>query len=165
MVLDRNFFELKLTDVVIAIFTPVLAIKTSGLFVETAGLRSAAEKQSRDMEASIKAAIDAVEDGITANQIAVTNSLEQLRAYVTVQELNIQLHRRPPNPGTYGGVVDGQIRFYRLAVVLKNGGGHPAVNAKININHDVFVERIPPSFDFPDSDNFALIGPQARRMG
>jgi hypothetical protein len=33
-----NFFELKLTDIIIAIFTVVLAVKTSGLFVETAGL-------------------------------------------------------------------------------------------------------------------------------
>lgn len=30
-----NFFELKLTDAVIALFTVVLAVKTSGLFVET----------------------------------------------------------------------------------------------------------------------------------
>ena len=51
-----SFFELKLTDLVIAIFTVVLAIKTSGLFVETAGLRAAAEKQSQDMERSIRAA-------------------------------------------------------------------------------------------------------------
>src|ERR1700733_12578478 len=51
-----NFFELKLTDVIIAIFTIVLAIKTWGLFMETAGLRSAADKQSLDMQASIAAA-------------------------------------------------------------------------------------------------------------
>jgi hypothetical protein len=54
-----NFFELKLTDAIIAIFTIVLAIKTSGLFVETSGLRSAADKQSSDMRESIAAAKEA----------------------------------------------------------------------------------------------------------
>jgi hypothetical protein len=49
-------FELKLTDLIIAIFTVVLAVKTSGLFEETAGLRSAADKQSKDMRDSIAAA-------------------------------------------------------------------------------------------------------------
>jgi hypothetical protein len=118
------------------------------------------------MEASIRAATDAVQNGITANQIAVTNSQEQLRAYVTVQELNIQLHRRAPLPGAYGGVTEGQIRFYRLAIALKNGGATPAVKAKININHDVFADGIPSDFNFPDSDKMvdALIGPQVLWM-
>jgi hypothetical protein len=52
-----SFFELKLTDVVIAFFTVVLAVKTAGLFVETAGLRTAADQQAADMKASIAAAI------------------------------------------------------------------------------------------------------------
>ncbi len=157
-----NFFELKLTDAIIAIFTIVLAVKTSGLFIETAGLRSAADKQSQDMQASIKAATDAVQNGIAANQIAVMNSQEQLRAYVTVQELDIKLHRKAPLPGAYGGVIDGPVRFYRLAIALKNGGETPAINAKINVNHDVFPQGIPDDFNFPDSDKTAdaLIGPQ-----
>lgn len=55
----RTFFEIKLTDVLIVFFTAVLAVKTGGLFTETAGLRSAADQQALDMKASIKAATDA----------------------------------------------------------------------------------------------------------
>jgi len=52
----RGFFEIKLTDALIAIFTIVLAVKTAGLFRETAGLRAAADNQSRDFLRSVKAA-------------------------------------------------------------------------------------------------------------
>jgi len=69
---------LKLSDVIIAIFTIVLAVKTAGLFRETAGLREATDKlwdagerqmkliaenaatQSREMQASLAATRDAV---------------------------------------------------------------------------------------------------------
>src|SRR5882724_11750787 len=54
-----KFFELKLTDVLIVFFTGVLAVKTAGLFKETAGLRAAADQQASDMKASIAAAKDA----------------------------------------------------------------------------------------------------------
>jgi hypothetical protein len=49
------FFEIKLTDALLVFFTAVLAYKTSGLFVETAGLRDAAEKQRADALRSIAA--------------------------------------------------------------------------------------------------------------
>lgn len=66
------FFELKLTDVIIAIFTVVLAVKTSGLFVETAGLRAAADKQRED---SLRA-IEATENSAAAAVVANTQSRE-----------------------------------------------------------------------------------------
>jgi hypothetical protein len=117
-----NFFELKLTDVVIAIFTVVLAIKTSGLFVETAGLRAAADKQSRDMERSIKAATDAVGAAFVANQISVTTAQQQLRAYVTAKEVNLNVLRGPSTMGAYGPV-EGPVHTFAIAPVVSLGLG------------------------------------------
>jgi hypothetical protein len=86
----------------------------------------------------------------------------QLRAYVTVQEVDMHTHRGPSTMGAYGGVVEGPIHTYRLAVILKNGGMTPAVNGRTNISHGKFSSELSAEFDFPDSTNFgnALIGPQ-----
>lgn len=51
-----KFLDLKLTDLLLVIFTGVLAVKTAGLFKETEGLRRAADKQASDLLRSIKAA-------------------------------------------------------------------------------------------------------------
>lgn len=158
-----KFFELKLTDVLIVIFTAVLAMKTAGLFRETAGLRSAADQQASDMKDSIKAATDTAKAAVASNQIAVTNSEQQLRAYVAVQEVSLISHRHPDRVGMYNNLIPGTIHTYRFAVILKNGGMTPAVNAKINISYDKFTSGSPPpDFSFPDSRVFgdALIGPQ-----
>lgn len=44
-----DFFEIKLTDLLIALFTGLLAWKTAGLFRETAGLREAADDQREEL--------------------------------------------------------------------------------------------------------------------
>jgi hypothetical protein len=54
-----DFLNIKLSDAIIAVFTIVLAVKTSGVFKETAGLRSAADQQALDMKESVKVAIAA----------------------------------------------------------------------------------------------------------
>jgi hypothetical protein len=51
-----TLFEFHLTDVLIVIFTGVLAIKTSGLYRETASLRTIADEQREDILRSTKAA-------------------------------------------------------------------------------------------------------------
>jgi hypothetical protein len=51
-----NFLDIKLTDLLIAIFTGVLAWKTAGLFRETEGLRTAADRQKEDFLRSVQAA-------------------------------------------------------------------------------------------------------------
>jgi hypothetical protein len=79
-----NFFELKLTDAIIAIFTIVLAVKTSGLFTETAGLRSAADRQAQDMKASIAVADKAANAAIAQANIIVRTE----RPYIFVIPMN-----------------------------------------------------------------------------
>jgi hypothetical protein len=161
-----NFFELKLTDVVIAIFTIVLAIKTSGLFIETAGLRAAAEKQSRDMERSITAATEAVGAAIAANQISVKTARQQLRAYVTAKEINLNVLRGLSTMGAYGPV-EGPVHTFAIAPVVFNGGQTPAINVVVNSSTQHFLETMPDSFDFPDSAHYGygVIGPQSEFHG
>jgi hypothetical protein len=120
--------------------------------------------QSREMQAPIKAATDSANAAIASNQIAVTTAEQQLRAYVTAQEINLTTHRHPDRTSTesYAIVIPGAIHTYRLAVVLKNGGQTPAINCKINFSCEKFNGDIPADSSFPDSKLFgsALIGPQ-----
>jgi len=80
------FFEIKLTDFVIAIFTVVLAIKTAGLFKETAGLRSAANQQAADMKASIAAAQTSAEAAQKAADVAESALIMADRPYLAPRE-------------------------------------------------------------------------------
>jgi hypothetical protein len=157
-----EFFNIKFSDAIIALFTIVLAVKTAGLFKETAGLRSAADKQSRDMEASIKAATDAVKNGITANQIAIANSQQQLRAYVAATNVNVVFHRDPDRISPDNRFrIDGPVNTYRLSAILRNGGQTPAINVVTNISCQRLQRTVLPTFYFPDSTNFGhgVIGP------
>jgi|SRR6267378_6678272 len=86
----ENFFELKLTDVLLVIFTAVLAYKTSGLFTETAGLRDAAEKQRLDSLRSIEVAEGAAR---AAQKSADTGERALFVAYrplITIAELELR---------------------------------------------------------------------------
>jgi hypothetical protein len=157
-------------DAVAAVATVFIAIFTLTLWRSTSGLVDAAAKQSADTQAAIAAsnrnavaAEKLAHTAITSNQIAVTNAEQQLRAYVTVQEVSVHVHRHPDRIGTYNDqVVSGNPHTYRFSVILKNGGATPAVNARINISCEKFNGRIPTDFAFPSSQLFgnALIGPQ-----
>jgi hypothetical protein len=76
-----EFLNIKVSDALIAIFTIVLAVKTAGLFEETAGLRIAADKQSRDMEVSIKAAQKSAE----AAMISAQTSKAAIRGVIAIK--------------------------------------------------------------------------------
>jgi hypothetical protein len=52
----NSFFDFRITDAFLVIFTWILAVKTSGLFTETAGLRRAADEQRTELLRSVKAA-------------------------------------------------------------------------------------------------------------
>jgi hypothetical protein len=160
---------LKPTDWLLVIFNGFLVLytrrlynATSGLFVETAGLRTAADKQSTDMQASIRAAVDSAKSAITANQIAVTNTQQQLRAYVTALDVHVIQHRQPGRMSAYNTEIPGPVHTYEFAVILKNGGETPAINVRTNISLKRFEGEPPANFDFPSSNLFGygLIGPQ-----
>src|SRR5216684_2014562 len=152
--------------IAIAIFTFTLKRATDKLW--DAGerqlnlLAATSAAQSKEMQASIRAATESANAAVTSNQIAVTNAERQLRAYVTVQDINMTTHRLADRIGAYNNnVVSGTIHTYRFSIILKNGGMTPAINARMNISHNRFNNEMPANFHFPDSANFgnALIGP------
>lgn len=82
-----EFFNVKLTDVLITIFTLVLAWKTSGLFTETAGLRSAADQQAADMKAAIAASEETAKAATSQARTAERALTELERPYIFVWDL------------------------------------------------------------------------------
>jgi hypothetical protein len=135
-----SFFELKLTDVIIAIFTVVLAVKTSGLFVETAGLRSAADKQSLDMQESIAVAKRSADAAQKAAEIAEKSLSNTERAFVFMK----YMYASPiyaPNKLVVG---------WDFHVVWENSGSSPTQFMVARKNWVFFEGAIPEHFDFPD---------------
>ena len=167
----REFWAAKLTDWLLAAFTLALVVftgllyrATAGLFTETAGLRTAADQQARDMKASIKAATDAAQAAVTSNQIAVANSEQQMRAYVTIQSIQMNTHRHPSTfPGTefWRREVEGAIHTYEFTPILRNGGQTPAINATVNSTLRRFAEGVPDTFEFSDGgeQSGGVVGP------
>jgi hypothetical protein len=156
-------------------FTVVLALSTIGLWLATNKLWEAGERQldllrrtsatqSDNMQASISAATNAVQNGITANQIAVTNSEQQLRAYITATGVNLILHRGPGRMSGLGNVVlDGPVHTYRLSAILRNGGQTPAINVVTNVSCCRLTKPLPDDFAFPNAPEFGhgIVGPDS----
>jgi hypothetical protein len=85
-----GFLEIKLTDLLIALFTIVLAIKTAGLFRETAGLREAAEKQRMDSLRSIAAGEIAAAAAQKAAEVAEKTLIAAYRPIITIVEFELR---------------------------------------------------------------------------
>lgn len=111
-----EFFNLKLSDAIIAIFTIVLAVKTAGLFKETAGLRAAADKQAVDTAASIavaKRSADVAERALT----------ELERPYLFIIDFNWILIDKAKSLGLPFG----------LSYSVANGGKLPAFIRQVKV--------------------------------
>jgi hypothetical protein len=153
-----------LATIAIAWFTWSLRRSTDKLWdagerqIELARETSAA--QSRDTQASIKAAVDSAKAAIASNQIAVYNAEQQLMAYVFPLEVNARLQRMPRMVGAIQ-IIDGPVHTYSISVVLKNMGQTPTRNLVLNISGSGFTGEMPEDFNFPDSTETktGLIGP------
>jgi hypothetical protein len=78
----HGFWEIKLTDVLLAIFTGLLAVYTRGLDKATRGLQDAALQQGKDMVASIKAAERSAD--IAENALRLSE-----RPHIAIEEVGI----------------------------------------------------------------------------
>ena len=152
---QENHWYDHLTEGLLVLFNGVLAAFTARLFYAT-------DRQAREMQASINAAVRSADAAITSNQIAVTNAEQQLRAYVTAREIVGDPHRGFGYMGAHGPV-EGNIRSFTLAVVLRNGGQTPAVKIRTNASIRYFENGLPAGFNFPDSTNFGhgVVGPKS----
>ena len=146
----------------LANWTVVLAIATVGLIIATLVLGVIGYLELRNNEKTIKASVDLAQSAITANQISVVNTEQQLRAYVTALDVHTVFHRRPGSLNPYGGEIPGPAHTYEFAVILKNGGQTPAINVRTNLNLRRFEGEVPNDFDFPSFNllGYGLIGPQ-----
>ena len=74
-----RFLDFRLTNAVIAGFTMVLALKTAGLFRETAGLRAAANQQAMDTKTSLDIAKQAADAATLQATAAIGAELPMLQ--------------------------------------------------------------------------------------
>jgi hypothetical protein len=118
-----EFFNLKLSDVVIAIFTIVLAVKTAGLFRETGGLRESTDKLWRAGEEQIEVARIAAQAAKDSADIAKAAFLSSDRPWLKIVDASVS------GPLTFDPTTrEGRIEF-KLAI--KNVGRSPAVNVSM----------------------------------
>jgi hypothetical protein len=105
--------------------------------------------------------VESTKAAIAANQIAVTTSEQQLRAYVTARELAVVAHRRPATPGAYIQI-EGPVHTYGICAVLRNSGRTPATKVTVNVSCQKLPKPLPRDFAFADSDLFGygVIGPE-----
>jgi hypothetical protein len=126
-----TFMEFRLTDVFLAIFTGVLAAKTSGLFRETEALRKGADEQGADILRSIRAAetsANAAKESAKAASIEVTGLQ---RPYIYIFGVGEpECYGADHNPG--------------LGYTIANYGKTPAKVIYLNISFSVgHPEKIP----------------------
>jgi hypothetical protein len=133
-----RLLEFNLTDILLAVFTGVLAWKTAGLFRETAALRAAADQQANDMKASIneaKRSADAARDSAAATrasvELAERTAEHQLRAYLGVASAKIISS-------------DGGTTFV-IEVEITNSGQTPARRVTHGIVAEIQIQHEPPA--------------------
>ncbi len=159
-----EFFDIKVSDAIIAIFTIVLAMKTAGLFQETAGLKEATLRlheagerqlelmkefnaaQSRKMQSSIAAA--------NRSAAAAEDALIKLqRAFVLLRDLSTEVDKNS------GGV----IQAVKFTARWENSGSSPTKWFLMRINLAYFDPNKEPIFvdqgEWPS--NHSVIGPRA----
>jgi hypothetical protein len=143
--LEKFFYDIKITDVLLVFFTGVLAIYTGRLWYATAGLWDAAKEQSRDMKASIAVAARSAEATVAAAE-AAKGTLESDRAWITWNML------------TFGSLINSTIRgeLYRNGIGIsaswKNTGRSPAQNVTcINIARLIDRDASIPTFIVSDA--------------
>jgi hypothetical protein len=135
-----RFLEFNITDLLLALFTGVLAYKTSGLFRETAALRAAADKQATEMLRSIKAAEKAAD--------AAKRSADSDRPHMLPDQFKISGMRGPVGD-------DGKIKSF-LEWRFINYGRSPAFMKKTCF-HTHIGHELPPPPDYGEPTNSSYI--------
>lgn len=109
-----RLFEFRLTDVLLVFFTGLLAIRTTGLFKETAGLRKAGEDQIRAAQTAANAAAKSAD---TAERALTTTE----RAYLFFVD-TIEIKDDP------------RLKERHFTVAFENFGRSPAIISSFRID-------------------------------
>jgi len=149
-----KFFELKLTDILIAIFTIVLAVKTSGLFRETAGLRESAAEQSRDMKDSIAAAQKSAAAAEKSAAVAESALVDLERPYVVPGRPILQCYRYgEPGMGYSEPPIHVAVVDYRFFNMGRTPGFIKEITAEL-----IFAPSLPDQPIFSSKERRTLFG-------
>lgn len=142
-----DFLNVKVTDVLIALFTWLLATKTAGLFKETAGLRQVAKQQEVDFLRSVAAAESAAEaakesaDALQASERAVV--FERLEGSINLESL----FRPGENPFQSATMQVASPVAIGTTLYLKNYGKTPANILSYSVRP--IIQKDIPAFDLP----------------
>ena len=151
----------KLAEFSAGVFYAAVGLAATLIFlvITAGGLGIFAFIRSRNVKASIASANALASE---SNRIAMVNSQQQLRAYLTARDLTVVIERDFSATRATGDSIEGRVNAYAFAANLKNGGQTPATHIEINVSCRKFHRTIPDGFQFPDSELFGygLIGPQ-----
>jgi hypothetical protein len=145
--LEKFLYDVKVTDVLLVLFTGALAIYTGRLWYATAGLWEAAREQSGDMKASIKVAEDAANAAKKSADVAEAALVKLQRAVVYLEKIEVGLWGSPEQK--HG--VEFKLKF-------KNGGLSVARHMFCTGHGNVFRGQMPANFIFT-SDTEITSGP------
>lgn len=125
----KLFYDLKITDISLTLFTGALAVYTYRLWRSTDKIWDAGERQLNHVKESAQ---------------------RQLRAYISAKDVNVVLLRLPGTMGAYGPI-EGPVHTYSTSIVLNNSGDTPARHMVVCANWQCFYDGIPDNFDCPDT--------------
>ena len=137
-----GFLDFKLTDVLIVFFTGVLAVKTAGLFTETAGIRAVADSQQRDFLRSVKATEKAALAAETSAETARTEFISTHRPRIVLREAvtgtfldgePVKVFFHLANVGDTSGTIIKS--FIKVGIVPR--GPVPLLHATVEQHHDL----------------------------
>jgi hypothetical protein len=140
-----GFVDVRATDILIVIFTAVLATKTSGLYRETSAMRQLADQQRCDAFRSVK-----------ATEIAATAALKS----ADVSERTLAVLERPwILVKIYVGLLrptDRPTSWWHVKFVICNYGRMPAI---VNSVESGWTQGAEPEFPFLNLDHVIMLGP------
>jgi hypothetical protein len=148
-----DLLNVKITDLLIAVFTYLLFTKTAGLYSATRGLQRASIKQSVDMKDSIiqaaraGTAMERIATSIAENTTITRDVIERQKSYAAMQL------RAYISVIVGGGVTLYQNRCNNIAfqggAQMVNNGATPAHNVTFWASVDVLPVPLPEHFAFP----------------
>ena len=154
---ERLFYDLKITDILLTIFTGALAVYTYCLWKSTDKLWVAGETQ-------IGIATNAANAAMNSADIAREALTKLERAFVFVKEFSRDDVRGPNKYSSVTGIqMLGDLQGYRMCVILENSGRTPANRLIYNIATFQFTDGLEDGFNFSDSAESykAVLGPGA----
>lgn len=115
----------------------------------------------RETRRTAGAAVDQAEAANTANRHSLVNAQHELRAYVFMKEVVIQLHKGPGRMSA-NGWDEGPVHTFRIIANVGNSGSTPTRHLRAAINRTLRDSELPADFDYPDGEiGPHVIGPNA----